>query len=280
MFFNRYTLFLILSLVAPQVLSGTYYGAQVSDWRVVDNNPGGASLSAVQDSVLGESVIQTNGAGRSNAYMVGDYYSSSGWNNQNEFTFSWRMRTAEKYNVSVRVQTSLGYRYLYYNQSNSDSLLRASGNSIHHGLGIASMDGQWHAWTRDLSADLNNAEPGNTLLAVNGVIIRGNVAVQKLHLYSESANHTAYGNAQDGSLGGWRVSDNTPAGAQINNVDDVDNPGNRAIQFSSTGIANSFKNGDNNPASGWNNTEHTIISWRSKTNDFFRVAHQRPASGS
>ena len=35
------------------------------------------------------------------------------------------------------------------------------------------MDGQWHTFLTDLQADLSDAQPGVTILEVNGFLIRG-----------------------------------------------------------------------------------------------------------
>ena len=44
---------------------------------------------------------------------------------------------------------------------------------MEYGLGPDAMDGQWHTFVRDLQADLEGAQPGVTILEVNGFLIRG-----------------------------------------------------------------------------------------------------------
>ena len=52
------------------------------------------------------------------------------------------------------------------------------------GLGTDAMDGQWHTFVRDLQADLNMAQPGVTILEVNGFLIRGSGMVDDIKCLS------------------------------------------------------------------------------------------------
>ncbi|MBU2490270.1 MAG: hypothetical protein KKA60_12840, partial [Proteobacteria bacterium] len=56
------------------------------------------------------------------------------------------------------------------------------GEYVHHGLGAASKDGTWKSFTRDLAADLAEAEPGNVILEVNRFLIRGTGRVDDVTL--------------------------------------------------------------------------------------------------
>ncbi len=44
---------------------------------------------------------------------------------------------------------------------------------MHHGLGSDKMDGQWHSFSRDLAADLDEAQTGVTITDVNSLVIKG-----------------------------------------------------------------------------------------------------------
>jgi hypothetical protein len=46
------------------------------------------------------------------------------------------------------------------------------------------MDGQWHTVVRDLRGDLEAAQPGVTILEVNGFLIRGSGLVDDIKLYN------------------------------------------------------------------------------------------------
>jgi len=175
----------ILCLVFCQsALATVYSNAEngAGDWVVFDSVPAGASISAVYDNSLGSQVIQTNGDGRSNSYLLGGTTASAGWNNQSESKFSWDMSTDEPFGVQVYVDTSRGVRRLTYTKSNSDSLKNPSNNTIYFGLGSATIGAGWLSHTRNLSEDVRIGEPGNTLLAVNGVAIFGSLRLDNVVL--------------------------------------------------------------------------------------------------
>ncbi len=45
-------------------------------------------------------------------------------------------------------------------------------------------DGQWYTVVRDLQADLDGAQPGVTILEVNGLLIRGSGLVDDVKLHN------------------------------------------------------------------------------------------------
>jgi len=47
------------------------------------------------------------------------------------------------------------------------------GSYIHHGLGYNTSYCEWSTFVRDLAADLTAAEPGNTIIEVNRLLVRG-----------------------------------------------------------------------------------------------------------
>lgn len=192
--FFRLPVFLVLSLLVltplQQLHATTYEDAEsglVDAWTVYDDTPEGANVSIVYDDTLQSNVIETHSSGRANGFILGGFNTTSGWNNETEFQVNWAMRNTEAYTVYVRVDTREGPRYLYYNQSNADSLANANGRAIHHGLGRDTLDGAWRTFSRDLAADLADAQPDNTLLAVNGFLIRGNVRVDNISLDGSAA---------------------------------------------------------------------------------------------
>jgi len=185
---NRFSIFLALLFFAstPSLYAGTEYGAAASDWRVFDDDPAGASIIAIEAPLLGKTVVQTRGAGRTNSYLLGGVSNSEGWDNQNEFLLSWRMKSRQFTHFFVRVDTKLGWRFLHYNPLAKNNLVNANGRYIHHGLGAQYKDGKWNTWSRDLVADLKAGEPDNDLIAVNGIIVRGNLAIDSVQLHASN----------------------------------------------------------------------------------------------
>ena len=82
--------------------------------------------------------------------------------------------------IYLDVETTEGHRYIQYNPVDYDGL--GDGRYVHHGLGSDVMDGQWHTFVRDLQADLAEAQPGATILEVNGFLIRGSGKVDDISL--------------------------------------------------------------------------------------------------
>jgi len=176
--------FLVFAFYGHLALATTYSDAEsgATGWTVFDNTPAGASVFSVFDSALQSNVIQTQGSGRDNRYLLGGTNSDNGWNNTDEFTLTWKMATSEYYGVQLYVLTTSGTRRLNYTKSNSDSLKNPGNNSISFGLGSGTLDGQWQSFERDLAADVAVGEPGNQLLGVNGMMILGSVRLDDIAL--------------------------------------------------------------------------------------------------
>ncbi len=74
-----------------------------------------------------------------------------------------------------------------------------------------------------------------------------------------------YENAEDGSVNGWKVYDQTPAGATISNVFDADK-GSQVIKLQGSSTQNGFILGGN-----WNNSERSSIQWKMKYDEDYVV---------
>ena len=152
-------------------------------WMVYDNSPSGASISNIEDN--GNRVIQLQGAGRKNGYILGDWIGGANvWNNTTEKIITWRMKYDEDFVVYVSVETEKGQKYLYY--TNSDGNKGQSKNYIHHGIGENASDGTWQTFTRDLEADLQDLESDNSITSVNAFLIRGSGLVDDIELLNDS----------------------------------------------------------------------------------------------
>jgi hypothetical protein len=152
---------------------------RTAGWTVVDNSPSGATVLNVYDPERGSYVIQLTGSGTNNAYALRNE-DSSNWGNQDQFVLEWSMSYIEYFTVYVDVQTSLGHRYLCYTPEKSDRL--GSNEYVSFGLGVEAMDGSWHTHVRNLQADLEKAQPGNEIIEVNGLLIRGSGLVDDISL--------------------------------------------------------------------------------------------------
>jgi len=90
------------------------------------------------------------------------------------------MKYSESFSIYIELQTTAGRRLLQYNAVDYDLL----GDDLYvkHGLGKHVKDGQWRTFTRDLEADLHDAQPDVNILLVNGFLIRGSGRVDDIKL--------------------------------------------------------------------------------------------------
>jgi hypothetical protein len=116
-------------------------------------------------------VIQIQGSGLNQGSLLGGVSSDAGWNNRAEFKLTWRMLFNSPYLIEIPVETLAGNRYLVYQANPPSTVL--SGSFLYLSLGADSQHGQWTTQARDLSRDVEISEPGNRLLAVHGMIVRG-----------------------------------------------------------------------------------------------------------
>jgi hypothetical protein len=172
---------LVISLGGVTVYEDAENGNTLG-WSVSDNVPGGATISNVEDLDLGHGgtrVIALSGAGTLNAYEL-RHEDGSDWQNTTQSVITWTGKFSAFFYVFVDVETTSGHRYIYYTPEDGDLL--GTGEYVHHGIGPGAMDGQWQTFQRDLEADLQDAQPLNSIEAVNGFYIRGSGRVDDVKL--------------------------------------------------------------------------------------------------
>ena len=146
-------------------------------WDIYDNDPTGASITNVIDDERQSRVIEFAGTGTGNGYRLRDI-NGSYWYDTNFKVLDWSMRYSETFTVYIAVQSKDGFRYLQYTPVTNSNL--GSDTYIHHGLGTSVIDGAWHNLSRDLEADLKEAQPDNELEAILGFLIRGSGRVDDI----------------------------------------------------------------------------------------------------
>ena len=98
-----------------------------------------------------------------------------------KFKLQWRMKFGCPFVIYIPCQTTLGFRYLYYSPHTYTSY--AAGSYIRHSLGTGVGVGSWATIRRDLAADVA-LEPGNELLSVGAIMMRGYGLLDDLRLYA------------------------------------------------------------------------------------------------
>jgi hypothetical protein len=151
-------------------------------WGIYDNSPEGAVIENIFDDERQSRVIRFTGNGRDNGYFLRTE-DLRWWHDSAHFFVEWSMKYSEVFTVYVKIKTSNGDRSLYYTPEDVNRL--GSDRYIHHGLGSDVVDGQWHTFVRDLSADLEEAQPDATILEVNIFSIRGSGSVDDIKLHNQ-----------------------------------------------------------------------------------------------
>jgi len=151
----------------------------VKRWQIYDASPAGAEINNVFATGPRSRVIKFTGSGIENGYWLRNDDGSK-WHNKSQFVVKWTMKYSESFVVYIDTETTAGHRYIYYTPATHDGL--GNGEYVHHGLGTYAMNGRWHTFVRDLQADLDEAQPGEKILEVNGFLIRGSGRVDDIAL--------------------------------------------------------------------------------------------------
>jgi len=233
-------LLLIFSSIEAKTIIEDGEDGLISRWRVLQGNSG--DVVNVYDSELKSRVIELDGGG---SYKIGATGGERALNIIGEKTISWKMKTTVPYTIYVIVQTTEGLRYIFYVSTPSRGLKHGLEHGIHHGLGKATIDGRWRTITRNLEIDLQDAEPNNQILAVNGFIYNGGNGGRLDDITLYNSQEVVY---EDGSNGveNWTISDDNPTGATITNILDSRNQQGRVISLQGDGANNAYKMNINN----------------------------------
>ena len=148
----------------------------IDDWQIMSGGSGDANITNVYDVDKKSRVISLQGMGKSDGYMFG-----RGWNNRDNQNLKWSMNFNEDYTIYISVQTTNGRRYLTYTPRDDNRGLK--GNYILIGLGANSNNGTWQTFIRDLQKDLEEAETGNRLIAIDSFRVRGSGAIDDIEAF-------------------------------------------------------------------------------------------------
>ena len=170
-----------LSVNLHETVYGDAESGGTEGWEIYDDQPAGAAIEAGADPDRPGKVYELSGAGMANGYRLG-IDNANDWKNTTQKALSFSIKYDEGYVIYVDIQTTAGQRYLKYNDSNVSEL--GDDRYIEHGLGSQYDDGEWHAFFRDLQADVEVAQPGVQILEVNAFMIRGSGRVDDIKLLS------------------------------------------------------------------------------------------------
>ena len=148
-------------------------------WSVYDDEPAGAAIANVVDAAAGSRVIALTGAGLDNGFLLGGTGVGDGeaWNDASNTVLSWRMNVGDGFRAYIAIDTANGFRYVQYDPGTRSRL-----DGIYAKVGIGQIGTGWAAYERDLATDLAAAEPGNTVRAVHGLLLRGELRIDDVVL--------------------------------------------------------------------------------------------------
>jgi hypothetical protein len=189
LFLKQLTIFLIIFIFTACGGGGTSDNSQESDrvrfssfynyedaednssqrWKIRSGVEG--DIENIYDSTAQSRVIKFRAGG---SYMIGARGGEGAWQDTQNRTLSLRINSHLAETIYIAVDTKDGARTIFYRTDTPNRGLKHGFiGGIHHGLGASITDGRWRTITRDLVADLHDAEPDNELLAVNGLIHNG-----------------------------------------------------------------------------------------------------------
>ena len=274
-----FLIFILLSLYLNAIIYEDASDGTIDKWKIFDNTPSGAFIKNIVDDKKGK-VIQLSGTSLLNEFILGNLPGmENAWNNTDERVVQWSMKTNKDFLIFVSLKTQNGNRFLVYSSKDY-----STGHT--YGLGSESKDGKWRAYRRDLDADLKAVESNNSIVSVNGFLVRGSGLFDDIQLlnrdnlpelispiFDNNSNSDSckvvYEDAEDGNITGWRIYDNSPTGATIENI--IDDEKGKVISLSGNGRKNGYLLGGIGSKTGWNDINRHILTWSMKTSEFFTI---------
>lgn len=245
-----------------------------SNWQMFGTTDG-ASITNVYDSSAGSRVITFSGSGLNTGFTLTD--PDVDWPQTSSTLLSFDLRYSEPFRIYITVDTTGGSRTMYYTNDDNDLLYLPWGSGyIHHGLGSSSINGSWHTFTRELQADLEDAQSGYTITAVKSFVIRGSGRVDNIAFGVDDGSTTpdppsgdliVYEDAEDGSTSGWHAYGETVNAAITNVYDGLADS--RVINVVGSGLDTGYRLTE--PDTDWPQTTSTLMSWDLRYSEPFRI---------
>ncbi len=136
-------------------------GDNIDGWELYPNTDISNELISKND------VIQFRDT---NYFILGGTDASTGWNNQDHKSISWKMKFNQRYYVYVYIETSNGtIQRIRYSSSQDHEI---NHTELRISLGRESDDGEWVTVNRNLEADLHTLLPNESIVAVHGFMIQ------------------------------------------------------------------------------------------------------------
>jgi len=151
--------------------------SQMALWQRYSGEQSSQVLTTLFDEQIDSHVAVFAARGPHPGSLLGGVTLDTGWNNRTEFKISWKMKFSASPRLEVVVHTSDGTRFLVYEADAVNSL--KSQNSVQQ---PNAENSAWRSFSRNLARDVKHIEPDNSLLAVNGIIVRGTALLDDIQL--------------------------------------------------------------------------------------------------
>lgn len=140
-----------------------------SKWQFLGAGAGVNSITNVTDDMAHNKVIEIASTDHiNNNYQLGDKVAGVSWNNTTGRTLSFDFKTVDDISVFAEVIVNGQSKYVMYSTNRGTGLVMGRYASLR--IDPALKDGQWHTYTRDLTADLQSIFPGDQITSVNSFI--------------------------------------------------------------------------------------------------------------
>ncbi|WP_444896391.1 hypothetical protein [Microbulbifer sp. SSSA005] len=239
----------------------------VNSWEIYDSTPAGATIDRVYDEFLQRDVVAFSGTGTSNGFKLHKNAAHEAWNISDSAQARIEVNLQGDTYLYFWVETSGGGAYLKYNPFISSPFIEVSeSGTIYYNLPLDSqyLDGNWHAFERDLRQDLATLAPDVELLEVDRFLVRGSGRIGAITLGeadevtyleyrrvggSDVVRHS-YNNGDNLDMKQWRVSDSSPAGATVTEVYDTQLQ-RKVVETSGDSANNAFSLSKNADRDSW-----------------------------
>ena len=247
---------------------------ETTGWSIYNNSSGTATITNIEDVTKESRVIELSGNGRADGYIIGAIWGDDRWDNREHDSIEWSMNYSEDFRLYISVRTTNGHRYVRYSATNENGGL--SGEYILVGIGANADDGTWRTFSRNLAQDIEEAEAGNELIAIDALLIRGSGRIDDIKTFEDDGNDDEedniilYEDAEDENTIGWSIYNNSSGTATITNIEDATR-GSRVIELSGDGRADGYIMGAIWGDDRWNDTTHNSIEWSMNYSEDFRL---------
>jgi len=192
-FKNLYLLFPLILILLSSFSNATVYedgeNNTTKNWRVYDKeklydkNSTILILENIFDKHKKSNVIKLKGTKVSDTYLIGDIDGANAWNNKNESIFSWSMKIEIPYQLILFVNTTKGFRYIYFSHTQNADLFN-NNQYIHINLDSRNIDNKWKTFSFDIASKIKSYEPDNKLISINGFSLQGSGLIDDIKLTS------------------------------------------------------------------------------------------------